>query len=546
MSNLRDLGEFFLSDDGKLFYPTEPVTDAPSESEAPKSSEGYRESDLSEIHLGERIAREYLDGEFIAWGRSAWSRWDGRRWARCSDSAVFDAVRRAVLRLYVSETAAANEQHSQATASAAKLSETDADKGREAQTAADATRTRRMKELGALRFAGKVASLQRVARGVLEREQSGFDAHPDLLNVGNGVVNLRTGELNPHDPALLFTKVTEVNYVPGATNADWETALTALPVEVADWMQIRFGQAATGYATQDDVVPFLRGGGANGKSTMLDGVTRALGDFSVMVPDKVLLASPSDHPTEMMTLFGARFAYIEELPEGDYLNAQRLKKAAGTDNMTARYIGQDNVTWDATHSLFVTTNYEVQVDAVDYGTWRRLALVMFPFTFDGSDPEHPKDPTLRKRILEGKEGQHEAVLSWLVDGAIAWYDSGEVIPPAPDSVKADTTKWRYDANHAARFLDERYEPDPDCAVRSADIYADFVEWADQRGIRKWGEKLFWTRARQHEWFLTSEVEKPDSSVRTSSWEVHTLGGVLTEHQVKGRERLVTGIRPTAG
>ncbi|AWW38396.1 DNA primase family protein [Streptomyces cadmiisoli] len=546
MSELRDLGEFFLSDDGKLFYPTESVAEALPETERPEPSEGFRDSDLSEIHLGERIAREYLNGEFIAWGRSAWSRWDGRRWARCSDSAVFDAVRRAVLRLYVSEVARVNERHTADITSAATLEATDAEKGRAAREAADKARAQRMKELNALRFAGKVASLQRVARGVLERDQSEFDAHPDLLNVGNGVVNLRTGELGPHDPRLLFTKVTEVNYVPGATHPDWESALTALPVEVADWMQIRFGQAATGHATQDDVVPFLRGGGANGKSTMLDGVTRALGDFSVMVPDKVLLASPSDHPTEMMTMKGARFAYIEELPEGDYLNAQRLKKAAGTDTMTARYIGQDNVTWDATHSLFVTTNYEVQVDAVDYGTWRRLALVMFPYTFDGSDPEHPRDPTLRKRILDGNDGQHEAVLSWLVDGAIAWYDSGAIIPPAPDSVKADTTKWRYDANHAARFLDERYELDPETAVRSADIYADFTQWAEQRGIRKWGEKLFWTRARQHEWFLTGEVEKPDSSVRTSGWDVCALGGVPAAHQVKTRERLVTGIRPTAG
>ncbi|UXY27499.1 DNA primase family protein [Streptomyces sp. HUAS TT20] len=546
MSELHNLGEFFLSDEGKLFYPAEPVSDILSGTEVPEHSEGYRDSDLSEIHLGERIAREYLSGEFIAWGRNAWSRWDGRRWARCSDSAVFDAVRRAVLRLYVSEITATNERHSKATADAAKLSETREEEGKAALSAANAMRDRRVKELNALRFAGKVASLQRVARGVLERDQADFDGHPDLLNVGNGVVNLRTGELGPHDPALLFTKVTEVDYKPGYTHPDWETALTALPVEVADWMQIRFGQAATGYATQDAVVPFLRGGGANGKSTILDGVTNALGDFSVMVPDKVLLASPSDHPTEMMTLFGARFAYIEELPEGDYLNAQRLKKAAGTSNMTARFIGQDNVTWDATHSLFVTTNYEVQVDAVDYGTWRRLALVMFPFTFDGSDPEHPRDPTLKERILAGKDGQHEAALSWIIDGAIAWYDSGEVIPPAPDSVKADTTRWRYEANHAARFLDEHYELDQETAVRSTDVYTHFARWAEERGIRKWGERLFWTRARQHEWFITGEVEKQDSSVRTSGWDVQCPDGVLTEHQVKSRERLVTGLRPTAG
>jgi len=38
-----------------------------------------------------------------------------------------------------------------------------------------------------------------------------FDRHPDLLNVRNGVVDLRDGTLRPHDPNLMFTKVTMVD-----------------------------------------------------------------------------------------------------------------------------------------------------------------------------------------------------------------------------------------------------------------------------------------------------------------------------------------------
>lgn len=41
---------------------------------------------------------------------------------------------------------------------------------------------------------------------MVQREDSEFDARPDLLCVGNGVVKLDTGELLPHDPALLLTK----------------------------------------------------------------------------------------------------------------------------------------------------------------------------------------------------------------------------------------------------------------------------------------------------------------------------------------------------
>jgi hypothetical protein len=43
------------------------------------------------------------------------------------------------------------------------------------------------------------------------------------------VVDLRTGALMPHDPALLITKVTSGRYRPGFRHPDWQKALEALP-----------------------------------------------------------------------------------------------------------------------------------------------------------------------------------------------------------------------------------------------------------------------------------------------------------------------------
>ena len=510
--------------------------------EAPETAPEFTTS-VKDVHIGARVAVEYLRGKFVAWGKNAWSKWDGKRWDRCTDTTVFEAVRLAVLDIHRRETEKAREAHARATEAAHK--EADPEKQQAAVRAANKALTDRMKELATLFNVGKLDAIRRVARGLVEVDQTEFDSHADLLNVGNGVVDLRTGELRPHDPKLMFTKVTPTNYVPGATHADWDKALTALPAEVADWMQVRFGQAATGYATPDDIVPFLHGGGGNGKSSVIDGVIGALGKvngFAVQISDKVLLGATGDHPTEFMNLKGARFAYIEELPEGDYLNAQRLKRIAGTAFITARYIGENNVTWEATHSVFVTTNYDVKIDAVDHGTWRRLALVNFPYKFDGSDPEHPADRTLRQRIQFGHDGQHEAVLAWLVEGAKRWYANGRIMPPAPEAVRRDTNEWKANANQAIRFLDEHFELAPGYAVKSTDMYEDFKEWAEAHGIRKWGDQLFWSRVKQHDWFATGKVHKPNSVVRTSGWKVDssTPGGV------RERERLVTGLRRITG
>jgi phage/plasmid-associated DNA primase len=83
--------------------------------------------------------------------------------------------------------------------------------------------------------------------------------------------------------------------------------------------------------------------------------------------------------------------------------------------------------------MFVTTNYELRVDENDHGTWRRLVRVPFPYRFGTAPGDLPADPGLRLRIREGRDGQHEAVLAWIVAGALQWAAAGEIMPTAPPS-----------------------------------------------------------------------------------------------------------------
>ena len=62
-----------------------------------------------------------------------------------------------------------------------------------------------------------------------------------------------------------------------------------------------------------------------------------------------------------------------------------------------------------------------------------------------SDTDRLGDPGLRDRLREGRDGQHEAILTWPVAGA----GDGEadwVMPPLPDRVDQDTRAWRADSD----------------------------------------------------------------------------------------------------
>lgn len=59
---------------------------------------------------------------------------------------------------------------------------------------------------------------------VLSRVEQ-YDLDKDLLNSNNGIINLKTGELLPHDRRKYITRLAPVDYMPGAKSELWESCI---------------------------------------------------------------------------------------------------------------------------------------------------------------------------------------------------------------------------------------------------------------------------------------------------------------------------------
>jgi putative DNA primase/helicase len=471
---------------------TPPAENPPAKGAGPTAVDGKTSGDpeplaeFSDARLAETIAARVFNGRYIWTAGLGWFRWDGCRWQECDLVDAVEAVRRFVLDWAT----------------------------REIRTKKATAGSDRVKALLGLLSGSRINGITALARGIIVRDAADMDADPDILNTPDGVVDLRTGQLLPHDPAYLCTKVTAVAYEPGAEHADWKQALEALRPDVVDWMQLRLGQAITGHMPPDDVLLILQGGGENGKSTLMGTVAAVIGDYYRLISDRVLLANPDSHPTELMDLRGARLAWIEETPEARKLDVGRLKKVVGTAEITARHIRKDSVTFRSSHSLFVSTNYRPLVTETDHGTWRRLRLVTFPFRYvrreeDMYGPDDRiGDPTLRERLrLDiGSEAQR-AVLAWLVEGAERWYRNGRTMPDAPLSVVEDTRAWRVESDLILAYIGERIAFDLGAHVMSSELLADFNQWLELHGQRAWSDKTFAARFGDHEETSSHRVTK---------------------------------------
>jgi P4 family phage/plasmid primase-like protien len=435
---------------------------------------------FSDARMAETVAGDVLADRYCWADGLGWMRWDGRRWAECPEAAVVEEVRQYVLEQFGEVIAGKRTGTGQAGNT----------------NAIDGWRTMLGK--------GRIGAVLSLARGIVLVDGADFDSDADLLNAANGVIDLRTGDLLPHDAARLITKLAPVDYIPGAAHPDWNAALEAVPKECREWYQVRLGQAITGHMTPDDRLILQQGGGENGKTTVMGAVEAVLGDYFLLVSHRALLASPDAHPTELMDFRGVRLALLEETPEERSLSVTRLKQLVGTPQITARKIRQDSVTFNATHSLFLSTNYLPVVKETDHGTWRRLALLKFPYTFrkPGAPLEGPDDregdPGLRERLRGGSGDRREAVLAWLVAGAVKWYAADRVMPPLPERVEADTRGWRAESDLIVAYFDEQLTFDAGRHISTVDLFKDFTKWVTERGHHQWTDRTFAARFSGHD------------------------------------------------
>lgn len=340
---------------------------------------------------------------------------------------------------------------------------------REAAEAAKYGRGDEVKEWHGVRSAGRARAICYWLQEILLADAAEFDTDPDLLNCSNGVVNLETGELMEPSPDRYMTKNTGVAYVPDFTTDDWSKALEALPVETLEWFQIRLGQSATGHMDPTARLVILQSGGSSGKSTVLTGIKLALGDYAIQLDDNVLIqrdnAKSNAATPEMMALRGARFAYMEETPESAQLNDARLKKIIGTTEITGRNLYETTVTFRNTTTSMLSTNFPPKVARSDHGTWRRLALLQFPYKYVPREKltGHPMERLMDMGLIARMELDprvREAVLAWMVEGARRWYAEGGpkgngedgVLNRLPEVVLTATEVWRMETDHISRFI----------------------------------------------------------------------------------------------
>ncbi|MFC8717768.1 phage/plasmid primase, P4 family [Kitasatospora sp. NPDC057198] len=330
------------------------------------------------------------------------------------------------------------------------------------------------------------------ARSPMSTAASELDSDSRLFNTPAGTIDLgdpeardekrRKWSVRPVNPTDMITKVSGGSYIPGLKSEEWERFLARIlpDEEVRAFVQRLFGYAMLGKVTEH-ILPIFTGTGGNGKGTVRDAVRGAFGEYCEEVDPDIIMESGDRHGAFKMVLRGQRLVFTSETEQGKRLSEGVMKRLVGGDPIQANWMHSNPITFDPSHTLVMLTNFLPKVAGDDPAVWRRILVVPFDVTI----PEEEKDPNLPGRLLAAKD----AVLTWVFEGWLAYQQQG--LNP-PDAVRAKTRAYRDQNDALARFLEERTMPNPNCRVRSRDLYTAWSSWCRTMGEQAGSEVTFAT------------------------------------------------------
>lgn len=306
-----------------------------------------------------------------------------------------------------------------------------------------------------------------------------FDRDPDLLNVANGVLDLRDGRLAPHAPEQRFTYALSVDY---DATADYRAWVDFLRGALSDGDLVPYLQRAIGYSltghTSEECLWYVFGPPRAGKGTFTETLLALLPaplgkevDFVSFTAKRI-----DTNNFDLAPLKPARFVVASEGERHETLNASKIKVLTGGNGIYCCFKHQTHFSYRPQFKIWLVSNHPLNVDVDDDAAWYRVKVIDFP----NGHSEH-EDKVLKPRLRGA--ANLRGVLRWAVEGAAAWYASMPAGLVTPEPIKAATRSQRDALDFVQTWLDECCDTTKQGAWSGNDrVYGSYSQWCKQNGV----------------------------------------------------------------
>jgi len=357
------------------------------------SRRGWRDTrllQLTDLGNGERLVRDWGNEIVFCSDQKAWYAWSGKHWEMCDQKVK--------------------------------------------QYAKNTTRKISAEASGRPDLAGEIIKWQKTSESVARQNAMLETASSDpeisrpfdlflkdwhLFNVQNGTFELNKQILREHRQSDHITKLANASLQDNAVCPRWIRFIDEITNE--DAALALFLQKFCGYMLSGDraeqIILFLVGEGANGKSVFLDVLKHVFGSYAGVISAKALVdRNASSIPSDIAALANKRFVMLSEFPEHAPINTATVKSITGGDEITARHLYKEWFEFKPQFQVVCALNNLPKLTWVDAAFFRRVRIIPFERIFK---PEE-RDKALQAELKAEADG----ILKWVVEGYQLYHSEG--------------------------------------------------------------------------------------------------------------------------
>jgi P4 family phage/plasmid primase-like protien len=318
-----------------------------------------------------------------------------------------------------------------------------------------------------------------------------LDQNPYLLCFNNYVIDFKNKTHRRGQPDDYISKCTNIDYVKLDKKRHAETIkeikqffdeLFPVP-DLREYMWQHLASVLIG-TTENQTFNIYTGSGRNGKSRLVDLMSKCLGDYKGTVPITLITQnrnSIGSTSSEIVQLMGTRYAVMQEPSKGDKINEGIMKEITGGDPIQGRALFKDTVTFTPQFKLVVCTNTLFDIKSNDDGTWRRIRVCEFkskflenPYENEVEFPrsEYPYQFKLNKKLDEKFEEWAPVFMAMLVE--LAYEMQGNV--KDCDMVMASSNQYREGQDYLTEFVKDRVVRKQGEKIKKTELAQSFKEW----------------------------------------------------------------------
>lgn len=336
---------------------------------------------------------------------------------------------------------------------------------------------------------GRLATLP----GMSVRDST-FDAHPHLVTVANGVLNLKTGNLGSFDRDLMLTRRMPVKFNPNAKAPKFEKFMADL---IPDEELRTYVQRAMGYTLAGQVdhraIFLLYGPPKTGKSQFLKLMGLIFGSFGGTAASDTLRVTQSTQSNNLHGLKGKRFISTSETSVDTRLDEELIKRLTGGDTIVSRDLYEKNQEWQPECTIFMATNALPKLSVDDSAIWTRVKPIPL-FTQFSADGQNKEIHNISKLLFDEEAS---GILNWILDGLREFNTMGLGEPKAINNAVASHKR---ESDTVATFIADAIDEsilieDSEQTISSSQLYAIYQGWSARQGMRALGMRRFVDRMR---------------------------------------------------